>query len=64
MRSMGARRRITTWRAKADSVQLLIDEMPPGIRLEARGYIEAMRECAAQLELTLDYATKRPNPER
>lgn len=64
MRPTGVKRLATNWRKRADEVSRLVPEMPPGIRLEARGYAEALRECANQLELSITRALQRSDSGR
>jgi hypothetical protein len=56
---MGIRRRVTNWRKRADMIEGIGSHMPEPIQAEARGYVEAMRECADQLELTITKASQR-----
>lgn len=62
MKAMGVKRLVTNWRKQADMVEGLILNMPATTRIEARGYVESMRECADRLELALTRARQRETP--
>lgn len=65
MRTMGIRRRVTTWRNRADMAEQMLRDDDRQIVLSERGegqcqgYIEAMRACADELELTITKASQR-----